>query len=33
VLEGFYITLLVLAAIAIMWFAGFVVYGLFKGQR
>jgi len=33
VLEGFYLTLLTLASLAIVWFAVFVVYRLFKGQR
>jgi hypothetical protein len=33
VLEGFYLTLLVLASLTIAWFAIFVVYRLFKGQR
>lgn len=32
VLEGVYLTLLVLASLAIVWFSGFVVYRLFKGQ-
>ena len=31
--EGFYLTLLVLSALTIAWFAVFVVYKLFKGQR
>ena len=31
-LEFFYLTLLVLASLAIVWFSGFVVYKLFKGQ-
>ena len=31
-LEIFYLTLLVLASLAIVWFSGFVVYRLFKGQ-
>lgn len=31
-LEIFYLTLLVLASLAIVWFSGFVVYKLFKGQ-
>jgi hypothetical protein len=33
VLEGFYLTLLILSALTISWFAVFVVYRLFKGQR
>ena len=32
-LEIFYLTLLVLASLAIVWFSVFVVYRLFKGQR
>lgn len=32
-LEAFYLTLLVLASLVIVWFSGFVVYRLFKGQR
>jgi hypothetical protein len=32
-LEGFYTSLLVLSALVITWFAVFVVYKLFKGQR
>jgi hypothetical protein len=32
-LEGFFIGLLVLTTVTIMWFAGFVVYRLYKGQR
>ncbi len=31
--EGFYLTLLVLSALTIAWFSVFVVYKLFKGQR
>ena len=31
-LEIFYLTLLVLASLAIVWFSGYVVYKLFKGQ-
>lgn len=31
-LEIFYLTLLILASLAIVWFSGFVVYKLFKGQ-
>jgi hypothetical protein len=33
VLEGVYLTLLCLTSLAIAWFALFVVYRLFKGQR
>ncbi|ACV08107.1 hypothetical protein Jden_0442 [Jonesia denitrificans DSM 20603] len=33
VLEGFFIGLLVVVTITIAWFAGYVVYKLFKGQR
>jgi hypothetical protein len=33
VVEGFYLTLLVLSALTIAWFSVFVVYKLFKGQR
>jgi len=32
-LEGVFIGLLVAASLAIVWFAGFVVYRLFRGQR
>ncbi|ROS78862.1 hypothetical protein EDF32_0771 [Cellulomonas sp. PhB143] len=32
-LEIFYIGLLLVATVTIVWFAGFVVYKLFKGQR
>ncbi len=32
-LEGFFIGLLVLATLTITWFAGFVAYRLYKGQR
>jgi hypothetical protein len=32
VLEGVYLSLLVLASLAIVWFSVFVVYRLFKGQ-
>ena len=32
VVENFYTGLLILASIAITWFAGYVVYKLFKGQ-
>ena len=31
--EAFFISLLVVAALAVVWFAGFVVYKLFAGQR
>ncbi len=31
--EGFYLSLLVLSALTIAWFSVFVVYKLFKGQR
>jgi hypothetical protein len=31
-LEIFYLTLLILASLTIVWFSGFVVYRLFKGQ-
>jgi hypothetical protein len=33
VLEGVYLALLCLTSLAIAWFAVFVVYRLFKGQR
>jgi hypothetical protein len=33
VLEGVYLTLLCLTSLGIAWFALFVVYRLFKGQR
>jgi hypothetical protein len=33
VLEAVYLTLLCLSALTIAWFAVFVVYRLFKGQR
>jgi hypothetical protein len=33
VLEAVYLTLLCLSALTIAWFALFVVYRLFKGQR
>lgn len=33
VLEGFFIGLLVAATLTIGWFAGYVVYRLYKGQR
>lgn len=32
-LEVFFIGLLVAAALTIAWFAGYVVYKLYKGQR
>lgn len=32
-LEVFYTSLLVLSALVIAWFAGFVVYRLYRGQR
>jgi hypothetical protein len=32
-LEAFFITLLVIATVSIAWFAGYVVYKLFAGQR
>ncbi len=32
-LEAFYLALLCLSALTIAWFAVFVVYKLFKGQR
>ncbi len=32
-LEALFIGLLVVATCTIMWFAGFVVYKLYKGQR
>ena len=32
-LELFYTSLLVLSAVVITWFSGFVVWRLFKGQR
>lgn len=32
-LEGFFIGLLVLASGTIAWFAGLVVYRLYRGQR
>ena len=31
-LEVFYTSLLVLSAVVITWFAGFVVYRLYRGQ-
>jgi len=33
VLEGVFVTLLVMATLTISWFALYVVYGLFRGQR
>lgn len=32
-LEVFYTSLLVASAVVITWFAGFVVYRLYRGQR
>lgn len=32
-MEAFFIGLLVVTAVAIAWFAGYVVYKLFAGQR
>ncbi len=32
-LEVFFLVLLIVVSIVIAWFAGFVVYRLFKGQR
>lgn len=32
-LEAVFITLLVAASLTIIWFSGFVVYKLFKGQH
>ena len=32
-LEGIFIGLLVVATLTIGWFAGYVVYKLYKGQR
>ena len=32
-IEAFYLTLLILVGIVITWFAGFVVYKLYKGQK
>jgi len=32
-LEVFFLVLLIVVSIVIMWFAGFVVYRLYKGQR
>ncbi|GAB3247443.1 hypothetical protein GCM10027562_05220 [Arthrobacter pigmenti] len=32
-LEIFYITLLVIAGIAMAWFAGLVVWRMYKGQK
>jgi hypothetical protein len=31
--EAFYISLLVLIGLVVTWFAGYVVYKLFQGQR
>ena len=33
VLETFFLGLLVAVSVTIAWFAGYVVYKLFKGQR
>jgi hypothetical protein len=30
--EAFYVSLLVLVGLVVTWFAGFVVYKLFRGQ-
>jgi hypothetical protein len=30
--EAFYVSLLVLVGLVITWFAGYVVYSLFRGQ-
>jgi hypothetical protein len=32
-MDAFFITLLVICAVATVWFAGFVIYRLFAGQR
>ncbi len=32
-LEVFFLVLLIVVSIVIAWFAGFVVYRLYKGQR
>jgi hypothetical protein len=32
-LEAFFIGLLVVTSVTIVWFAGYVVYKLFQGQR
>ena len=32
-LEVFFLVLLIVVSIVIVWFAGFVVYRLYKGQR
>jgi uncharacterized membrane protein len=32
-LEVFFLVLLIVASIVIVWFAGYVVYRLFQGQR
>ncbi len=32
-LEVFFLVLLIVVSIVIMWFAGYVVYRLFQGQR
>jgi hypothetical protein len=31
--EAFYVSLLVAIGLAVTWFAGYVVYKLFQGQR
>jgi hypothetical protein len=31
--EAFYVSLLVLVGIVVTWFAGYVVYKLFRGQN
>jgi|UPI0002F8C4E3 hypothetical protein len=33
ILEAFFLTLLVAVSVTIVWFAGYAVYKLFKGQR
>lgn len=33
VVEAFYVSLLVLVGIVVTWFAGYVVYKLFRGQN
>jgi hypothetical protein len=32
-LEVFFLVLLIVVSLVIMWFAGYVVYRLFQGQR
>jgi hypothetical protein len=32
-IEVFFLVLLIVVSIIIMWFAGFVVYRLYRGQR